>query len=159
MCTRPVEQTRSPTNASDVSGSPPVPSNTSGPASPVEKPNGNGTDLEGAYNLENLDPVIASAEAASSMRALTFSRIINQIWHFCSVDYGPRCMLTSWHGEDLTDVRIQQILVSDIIPCTRSKLKVKRSIMAEGGRTGREYGAGSFCATTVWLTSTLRPRY
>jgi hypothetical protein len=47
-------------------------------------------DLEGAYQLHKLDPVAASAEVAS-LGYLSFSNIINQIWHFCSVDYGPKC--------------------------------------------------------------------
>lgn len=47
-------------------------------------------DLEGAYHLDQLDPVAASAEVAS-LGYLSFSNIINQIWHFCSVDYGPKC--------------------------------------------------------------------
>lgn len=48
-------------------------------------------DIEGAYHLDQLDPVAASAEV-SSLGYLSFSNIINQIWHFCSVDYGPKCM-------------------------------------------------------------------
>lgn len=47
-------------------------------------------DLEGAYHLDQLDPVAASAEVAS-LGYLSFSNIINHIWHFCSVDYGPKC--------------------------------------------------------------------
>lgn len=47
-------------------------------------------DPEGAYHLDQLDPVAASAEVAS-LGYLSFSNIINQIWHFCSVDYGPKC--------------------------------------------------------------------
>lgn len=47
-------------------------------------------DIEGAYHLEELDPVDASAEVAS-LGNMSFSNIINQIWHFCSVDYGPKC--------------------------------------------------------------------
>ena len=47
-------------------------------------------DLEQAYHLDQLDPVAASAEV-SSLGHLSFSNIINQIWHFCSVDYGPKC--------------------------------------------------------------------
>lgn len=27
----------------------------------------------------------------SDLSAITFSQIVNQIWHFVSVDYGPRC--------------------------------------------------------------------
>ena len=32
----------------------------------------------------------ASTDTGTSMN-LTFSQVVNDIWHFCSVDYGPRC--------------------------------------------------------------------
>ncbi|QRD93777.1 hypothetical protein F9C07_2204913 [Aspergillus flavus] len=47
-------------------------------------------DLEEAQELKDLsDP--AEIQAAASFRGLTFAHVTNQIWHFCSVDYGPRC--------------------------------------------------------------------
>jgi hypothetical protein len=95
MCTGPVGQRKPSTAAPDAPDSPPVNTRISQPAYSSEKSNGVDEDLEGAYNLDNLDPAIASAEAASSLRGLTFSSIINQIWHFCSVDYGPKCTITS----------------------------------------------------------------
>lgn len=101
MCTEPVEQTRSPTTALEAADRPSGTSSASHLATPSEKPSGKGSDLEGAYNLENLDPVVASAEVASSMKGLTLASIINQIWHFCSVDYGPRCMLRSMTKREL----------------------------------------------------------
>ncbi|KAE8413288.1 ADP-ribosylation factor [Aspergillus pseudocaelatus] len=46
-------------------------------------------DLEEAQELKDLsDP--AEIQAAASFRGLTFAHVTNQIWHFCSVDYGPR---------------------------------------------------------------------
>ncbi|KAE8348855.1 hypothetical protein BDV28DRAFT_142567 [Aspergillus coremiiformis] len=46
-------------------------------------------DLEEAHALKDLaDP--DEIQAAASFRGLTFSHVTNQIWHFCSVDYGPR---------------------------------------------------------------------
>lgn len=46
-------------------------------------------DLENARRLSDLHPSLMSE--ATSLRDLTFSHIINQIWHFCSVDYGRQC--------------------------------------------------------------------
>ncbi|PWY89725.1 hypothetical protein BO70DRAFT_384793 [Aspergillus heteromorphus CBS 117.55] len=38
--------------------------------------------------LHDLEP--EEIRAAASFRGLTFANVIDQIWHFCSVDYGPR---------------------------------------------------------------------
>ncbi|GAB1196414.1 hypothetical protein APSETT444_005684 [Aspergillus pseudonomiae] len=44
-------------------------------------------DLEEAQELKDLsDP--DEVQAAASFRGLTFAHVTNQIWHFCSVDYG-----------------------------------------------------------------------
>lgn len=48
-------------------------------------------DLEGAYAAK--DP--GSPEKVASPRNLTFAQVTDQIWHFCSVDHGPRCMHTT----------------------------------------------------------------
>ncbi|GAQ10775.1 hypothetical protein ALT_8096 [Aspergillus lentulus] len=46
-------------------------------------------DLEEAVSLRNLsDP--DDIQKAASFRGLTFAHVTNQIWHFCSVDHGPR---------------------------------------------------------------------
>ncbi|GIC91938.1 uncharacterized protein Aud_008393 [Aspergillus udagawae] len=46
-------------------------------------------DLEEAVSLKNLsDP--DNIQKAASFRGLTFAHVTNQIWHFCSVDHGPR---------------------------------------------------------------------
>ncbi|EAW22692.1 uncharacterized protein NFIA_013820 [Aspergillus fischeri NRRL 181] len=46
-------------------------------------------DLEEAVSLKNLsDP--DDIQKAASFRGLTFAHVTNQIWHFCSVDHGPR---------------------------------------------------------------------
>jgi hypothetical protein len=48
-------------------------------------------DLEEAVSLKNLsDP--DDIQKAASFRGLTFAHVTNQIWHFCSVDHGPRCI-------------------------------------------------------------------
>ena len=44
-------------------------------------------DIEQAYALEKL----GSQEEAVSFEDLTFAHIPDQLWHFCSVDYGERC--------------------------------------------------------------------
>ncbi|KAF9889704.1 hypothetical protein FE257_007010 [Aspergillus nanangensis] len=46
-------------------------------------------DLEEAYALKDMAES-GEAQVAASFRGLTFSHVTNQIWHFCSVDYGPK---------------------------------------------------------------------
>lgn len=49
-------------------------------------------DLKEAVSLKFLsDP--DDIQNAASFRGLTFAHVTNQIWHFCSVDHGPRCKL------------------------------------------------------------------
>jgi hypothetical protein len=81
MCTDPVRQSQTAVAKTDILD----PDESQGKATPEG-------DIEGAYNLEKTDPVAASAEVAS-LGHLSFSNIINQIWHFCSVDYGPKCLI------------------------------------------------------------------
>ncbi|RHZ43210.1 uncharacterized protein CDV56_100933 [Aspergillus thermomutatus] len=51
-------------------------------------------DLEEAVSLKNLsDP--DDIQKAASFRGLTFAHVTNQIWHFCSVDHGPRWTVIS----------------------------------------------------------------
>lgn len=42
-------------------------------------------DLEGAYSAKDPDK-------DASLGKLSFAQVTNQIWHFCSVDHGARCM-------------------------------------------------------------------
>ena len=49
-------------------------------------------DIEGGY--ESKDPA-DDIDISGSLRNLSFAQVANQIWHFCSVDHGPRCM---FHG-------------------------------------------------------------
>jgi hypothetical protein len=87
MCTDPVIQTQTAVAKADALGG------TISTENVEDKPGGTtpADDIEGAYHLEKLDPVAASSEVAS-LGHLSFSSIINQIWHFCSVDYGPKCV-------------------------------------------------------------------
>ncbi|KAL1983870.1 hypothetical protein VTN96DRAFT_9794 [Rasamsonia emersonii] len=94
MCTEPVPQTRPPTVSPEASSDQTAPHHKGSGSHSVsvvnklhELPDG---DLEGAYHLNDLDPTHASGEVASSFKSLTFASIIDQIWHFCSVDYGPK---------------------------------------------------------------------
>lgn len=99
MCTEPVPQTRPPTVSPEASSDQTAPHHKGSGSHSVsvvnklhELPDG---DLEGAYHLNDLDPTHASGEVASSFKSLTFASIIDQIWHFCSVDYGPKCKIRS----------------------------------------------------------------
>ncbi|KAL4866466.1 hypothetical protein BDV12DRAFT_172845 [Aspergillus spectabilis] len=46
-------------------------------------------DLEDGHVLKEL-PSSEEVHAAASFRGLTFGHVVDQIWHFCSTDYGPR---------------------------------------------------------------------
>ncbi|KAL2828493.1 hypothetical protein BDW59DRAFT_143197 [Aspergillus cavernicola] len=46
-------------------------------------------DLEDGHALKEL-PSPEEVHAAASFRGLTFGHVVDQIWHFCSTDYGPR---------------------------------------------------------------------
>ncbi|EED24334.1 conserved hypothetical protein [Talaromyces stipitatus ATCC 10500] len=84
MCTDPVRQTETAVAEPNLLESEPAEKSDEKPQQTVSS-----RDLEGAYHLDKLDPAVASAEVAS-LGYLSFSNIINQIWHFCSVDYGPK---------------------------------------------------------------------
>ncbi|OKL60249.1 hypothetical protein UA08_04581 [Talaromyces atroroseus] len=106
MCTDPVKQTQTAVAKADELGSPISTENLedrTGRAMPVE-------DIEGAYHLEKLDPVAASSEVAS-LGHLSFSNIINQIWHFCSVDYGPKYTCIGYNS--LYTVKINQKILEN----------------------------------------------
>ncbi|KAE8145999.1 ADP-ribosylation factor [Aspergillus avenaceus] len=54
-------------------------------------------DIEEAHALQDLsDP--DQVQAAASFRGLTFGHVTDQIWHFCSVDYGPRYMCIGYNS-------------------------------------------------------------
>ncbi|KAI9372478.1 hypothetical protein BJX61DRAFT_442380 [Aspergillus egyptiacus] len=46
-------------------------------------------DLEDGHALRQL-PSADEVNAAASPRGLTFGHVVDQIWHFCSTDYGPK---------------------------------------------------------------------
>lgn len=47
-------------------------------------------DIENAFALKNIRGQDEGHDT-SSFKHLTFSQVTNQIWHFSSVDHGPRC--------------------------------------------------------------------
>ncbi|KAL4886470.1 hypothetical protein BJY04DRAFT_73413 [Aspergillus karnatakaensis] len=46
-------------------------------------------DLEDGHAMKEM-PSSKEVHAAASFRGLTFGHVVDQIWHFCSADYGPR---------------------------------------------------------------------
>lgn len=69
------------------------------PTLPEEKlPLHSGTpvDVENAYPLNDVQGEDAAQESAP-FRDLSFAQLFSQIWHFSSVDHGPRCKSTSCH--------------------------------------------------------------
>lgn len=84
MCTEPVKQTRPPLHAPDKSADSSNAKDLDTSISPK------GKDLEGGYALNDIpDPEVI--KEAARFKDLTFAQIVDQIWHFCSVDYGPKC--------------------------------------------------------------------
>ena len=84
MSTEPLKQARPPIPIDDqsVTGS----SCLGHVDQPTKSP---GEDPEGGYTLDIIDHrAFTDIEASNN---LTFSQIVNHIWHFCSVDYGHRC--------------------------------------------------------------------
>lgn len=55
--------------------------------------------------------------ASASFKNLTFAQVTNQIWHFSSVDHGPRCKYITLNLSQQNDLTIHQIHVSGIIRC------------------------------------------
>lgn len=49
-------------------------------------------DIENAYALKEISERNTIPDGFS-FKDLTFAHVTNQIWHFCSVDHGPRCEL------------------------------------------------------------------
>lgn len=47
-------------------------------------------DVENAYILKDMQDHDAIHDSAS-FKNMTFANVTNQIWHFSSVDHGPRC--------------------------------------------------------------------
>ncbi|KAJ9389459.1 hypothetical protein DTO063F5_1952 [Paecilomyces variotii] len=83
MCTEPASQSLRPAPGSEAADS------TRHWAFSRQPDRSHPKDLEGAYTLKELVDPDTIREQAASLN-LTFSDIINQIWHFSSVDYGPK---------------------------------------------------------------------
>ncbi|KAL5333447.1 hypothetical protein BJX70DRAFT_380873 [Aspergillus crustosus] len=65
-------------------------------------------DLEDGHAMNAL-PSSEEVHAAASFRGLTFGHVVDQIWHFCSVDYGPKYTCIGYNslyyvpGPDMTN--------------------------------------------------------
>lgn len=57
----------------------------------LDQPHARVDDIESGYGLSDLTN-LEEIRKAASFRGLTFAQVTNQIWHFCSVDHGPRCI-------------------------------------------------------------------
>ncbi|KAJ5730691.1 uncharacterized protein N7483_005199 [Penicillium malachiteum] len=58
---------------------------------PVDLPVGHELDdVENAFRLKHMSEHDSLVQDNSSFKNLTFSQVTDQIWHFCSVDHGPR---------------------------------------------------------------------
>lgn len=105
MCTEPVIPSKS--SSADEA---PKPGPSSTPSSPgtqhapstlrlrnaasksLDQPRARIDDLESGTGFEKIeDP--EEIQRMASFRDLTFAQVTNQIWHFCSVDHGPKCTL------------------------------------------------------------------
>ncbi|KAL4934722.1 uncharacterized protein BDV17DRAFT_13333 [Aspergillus undulatus] len=84
MCTNPVTRPSKPA----ISTQPSRKSFQSRSSSKLARLNTDG-DLEDGHALEKL-PSSEEVNAAASLRGLTFGHVVDQIWHFCSTDYGTR---------------------------------------------------------------------
>lgn len=65
------------------------------PSKSFDQPNAQEDDLESGIAVGD---AIDSEEVykVASLKGLTFAQVTNQIWHFCSVDHGPKCMFSSF---------------------------------------------------------------
>ncbi|THC98774.1 hypothetical protein EYZ11_001753 [Aspergillus tanneri] len=88
MCTDPVERQKKETTSQPSENLPKSPSTNRLPH--VSRMD----DLEEAPGLKDvMDP--EKIQTVASFRGLTFAHVVNQIWHFCSVDHGQRCTVVS----------------------------------------------------------------
>lgn len=84
MCTEPVKQTQSQVRTRDST------TDGSNAKDPDRSIAPQGKDLEDGYPLDDMpDPEVI--KEAARFKNLTFAQIVDQIWHFCSVDYGLKC--------------------------------------------------------------------
>ena len=94
MCTEPVIHPSKPAETAPSSpgthsyGSHSLSSRSSRPKS-LDQPHARIDDIERGYRLSDLTD-LEEIRKAASFKGLTFAQVTNQIWHFCSVDHGPR---------------------------------------------------------------------
>lgn len=98
-------------------------------------------DLENAFPLKGISDQDASHDPAASQK-LTFAQVTDQIWHFSSVDHGPRCR---WSRADAGEHALisLQIPAWATIRYTSSLDSPKRKRrMAKISRKASDYGRG-----------------
>lgn len=107
MCTEPVHRSTSSTTPDEAPK--PGPSSTpSSPSSPstqhahstlrfrnaasksFDQPRARVNDIESGPAVDKLDDP-EEIQRMAAFKTLTFAQVTNQIWHFCSVDHGPKC--------------------------------------------------------------------
>lgn len=96
MCTEPVIHPSKPTEpAPNSPGSHSYgshsPSSRNSRSKSLAQPHARIDDIESGHRLSDLIDLEEMRKAAS-FKGLTFAQVTNQIWHFCSVDHGPRCI-------------------------------------------------------------------
>lgn len=125
------------------------------PSKSFDQPNAQEDDLESGIAVGD---AIDSEEVykVASLKGLTFAQVTNQIWHFCSVDHGPKCMFSSFFKKIffILICKVQQwstdgpqILVLGIIRFMSYQTSIpsmERTFQMGGG-----YGRGLFCLTMV----------
>lgn len=99
MCTEPVVQTPTPKPEEPVPISPRASTFRSRRSrrKSIDQSDQTGVnDLESGISMRDLDMDMEEIHRAASFKGLTFAQVANQIWHFCSVDHGPRCTTTTY---------------------------------------------------------------
>ena len=95
MCTEPVIHPSKPTESAPNSpGSHSYgsysPSSRNSRSKSLAQPHARIYDIESGHRLSDFID-LEEMHKAESFKGLTFTQVTNQIWHFCSVDHGPRC--------------------------------------------------------------------
>lgn len=119
-----------------------------------EKLNSGGDEVEDIEErLPDLSKMAGMAsDGLSSLKSISFSQIVNQIWHFFTVDYGQKCMaiLPALEACNCLCLLIRcclQILALVIILFMLFQVTISGTSL--GYRMERGFGHGSFYVTTV----------
>lgn len=151
MCTEPVVQKPAEPSAGSSSPAARTMHFKHVPSKSFDQPNAQEDDLESGIAVGD---AIDSEEVykVASLKGLTFAQVTNQIWHFCSVDHGPKCMFVSFsfsliYRVQKWSVNGLQILVLGIIRSMSYQTSIPS--MERTCQMGGGYGRGLFCLTMV----------